>query len=231
MSGFSYKEWVGDFYPLRTKREDMLAYYSSRFGAVEINMTFRRQPPETTMPKWREAVNEEFRFTLKANQLITHWRRLVDVSADVSEFVKFARTLGERLGPVLFQVPPTLQFDAGVLDTFCAELPPGGLYAFEPRHESFAGSDVDDVLRRHGVARCLNDALFDPQTYRVTAPVAYFRFHRERYETSDIAERASIVRAMADGGADVYAFFAHEDNPESVRPALALQEQVGGSGE
>jgi uncharacterized protein YecE (DUF72 family) len=226
MSGFSYREWVGDFYPEKTKPQDMLAYYATRFGAVEINMTFRRQPPEATLPKWRAAVGPEFRFTLKAHQRITHWKKLVDASEDVSFFVERARALNERLGPVLFQVPPSLAFDRGVLESFCAGLPPGGQYAFEPRHESFVSDEVNDVLRRHGVARCLNDDLFDPHTYRVTAPIAYFRFHRDSYEPGDITERASLVRSIADEGTDVYAFFQHEDNPESVRPALRLQELV-----
>jgi uncharacterized protein YecE (DUF72 family) len=136
--------------------------------------------------------------------------------------------LGDRLGPILFQVPPTLAFDAAVLDTFCAGLPPGGSYAFEPRHESFATSETDEVLRRHGVARCLNDDLFDLQTYRVTGPIAYFRFHRDGYDADDIAQRASLVLSIAEQDVDVYVFFSHEDNPDSVRPALVLQETVAG---
>jgi uncharacterized protein YecE (DUF72 family) len=226
MSGFSYPEWIGDFYPDKTKREEMLPFYASRFGAVEINMTFRRDAAETTIAKWRDAVsaNGAFRFTLKAHQRITHFRRLVDTSEDVSSFLTGVQGLGPHLGAVLFQVPPTLTFDAAVLDAFCAGLPPGGRYAFEPRHQSFATADADGVFRRYGVARCLNDDLFDPTTYEVTGPIAYFRFHRDFYERSDIEQRASLVRSIAVGGTDVYAFFAHEDNPDSVRPALALQE-------
>lgn len=225
MSGFSYPEWIGDFYPPGTKREAMLAHYATRFSAVEINMTFRRQAAPKTIDRWREAVGEDFRFTLKAHQRITHWKRLVDVGEDVSYFCEHVRALGAKLGTILFQTPPTLAFEPDILDAFCASLPPGYTYAFEPRHESF--SDADEVLRRHGVARCCNDDLHDVATYRVTGPVAYFRFHRDSYSSEDLAQRAEIVKKIAAEGTDVYAYFAHEDNPESVRPALKLQELVG----
>lgn len=225
MSGFSYPEWVGDFYPPGTKREAMLAHYATRFGAVEINMTFRRQAAPTTIDRWREAVGEDFRFTVKAHQRITHWKRLVDASEDVGYFCEHVRALGAKLGPILFQTPPTLAFEPDVLDAFCASLPPGYTYAFEPRHDSFG--DADEVFRRHGVARCCNDDLHDVAAYRVSGPVAYFRFHRDSYSSEDLAQRAEIVKTIAAEGTDVYAYFAHEDNPESVRPALKLQELVG----
>lgn len=241
MSGFSYPEWVGDFYPAGTKREGMLSYYATRFDAVEINMTFRRQAAETTIERWHDATGDDFRFTMKAHQRITHWKRLVDASEDVGYFVERARGLGARLGPVLFQTPPKLTFDADVLDAFCAGLPPGYLYAFEPRHPSFEGpgtgsgkgsspsrsTGADEVLHRHGVARCCNDDIHDIGSYRVTGPVAYFRFHREAYTPDELAVRAELVKRIAADGTDVYAFFAHEDNPESVRPALALRKLVG----
>jgi uncharacterized protein YecE (DUF72 family) len=224
MSGFSYPEWIGDFYPPGMKQKGMLAYYSTRFGAVEINMTFRRDAEESTVTRWRDAVGAGFRFSLKAHQRITHWRRLVNAGEALTDFIQRSKPLGERLGPILFQVPATLKFDAGVLDAFCASLPIGGLYAFEPRNETFTGEAVGDVLRRHGVARCLNDDLFDPSTYRVTGPIAYFRFHRDFYSPDDLYARASLLRTIAETGTDVYVFFSHEDNPESVRPALRVQE-------
>ncbi|MEX0873713.1 MAG: DUF72 domain-containing protein [Actinomycetota bacterium] len=224
MSGFSYPEWIGEVYPTGTKRVGMLAEYQKIFRAVEINMTFRRTPEEKTIERWRDAVDPEFRFSLKANQLITHWRRLVDVDGDVAEFMTLARRMGEKLGPVLFQVSPKMQFDPKVLEDFCASLPPGGHYAFEPRHESFAGKEIDEVFARHNVARCLNDELFDPSTYRVTGPLAYFRFHRVDYTPDDLVARAELARRISDEGVDVYAIFAHEDNPDSVRPALKMKE-------
>lgn len=226
MSGFSYPEWIGDVYPEGTRRVGMLAEYAKIFNAVEINMSFRRTPQESTIDRWRDAVGDAFRFTMKANQVITHWRRLVDVGEDVSSFLERARRLGERLGAVLFQVPSSMTFNTGVIDAFGASLPSGSTYALEPRDASFLTSDAGDVLSTHGIALCLNDDLFDPSSYRVTGPVAYFRFHRDSYDANAIAERASLVRSIADDGTDVYVFFAHEDNPESVKPALAMQDAL-----
>jgi uncharacterized protein YecE (DUF72 family) len=228
MSGFSYPEWVGDFYPKGTKREGMLAYYSTRFGAVEINMSFRRDLPESTVLRWRDAVDRpDFRFTAKAHARITHFRRLVDTDDAVEKFVRSVVPLGERLGPILFQVHPNLKFDRDVLETFCASLPRDRAYVFEARNDSFVGDAVDDVLRRYGIGRCLNDDLYEPSTYTLTAPLAYFRFHREKpYDAAELQARADLLVSIADRDADVYAFFSHEDNPESVHPALRVQEIV-----
>ena len=224
MSGFSYPEWIGEIYPPHTKRNDMLAAYAQIFDAVEINMSFRRTPVDTTVERWRDATPENFRFTVKAHQSITHWKKLVDVSADVATFAGVCSALREKLGAILFQVPPTLTFDAQVVDAFGGGLPPGCNYAFEYRDESFNCEAADDVFRRHGIARCLNDDFFEPKTYTVTGPFAYFRFHRESYDDDALAERATLLKEIEAQGIDVYAFFAHEDNPDSVKPALAMKE-------
>jgi uncharacterized protein YecE (DUF72 family) len=226
MSGFSYPEWIGDVYPKGTRRDGMLAEYAKIFNAVEINMSFRRTPEESTVDRWRDAVPETFRFTMKANQLITHWRRLVDVGEDLAAFLERARRLGDRLGAVLFQLPPTMAFNDEVIGAFGASLPPGSTYAFEPRHETFLTVEAEELFRTRGLALCLNDDLFDPSSYRVTGAIAYFRFHRDSYDADAIAERASIVRSIAEDGRDVYVFFAHEDNPDSVKPALAMKEAL-----
>jgi uncharacterized protein YecE (DUF72 family) len=225
MSGFSYPEWIGEIYPVGTKRKGMLAEYAKIFPAVEINTSFRRTPIETTIATWRDTVPDGFVFSMKANQRITHWKRLVDAADDLAEFVTTSQGLRDRLGPVLFQTPPNLPFDEGVIDAFCSGLVPGCRYALEPRHDSFMTPAAHETLRRHGLALCLNDDLFDPEGYAVTGPFAYFRFHKELYEPGDLEARAAIARRLA-SDVDVYAFFAHEDNPDSVRPALRFQELV-----
>jgi uncharacterized protein YecE (DUF72 family) len=225
MSGFSYPEWIGRLYPEGTKRADFLARYAERFDAVEVNMTFRRRPQEQTLVKWRETVPEGFRFAVKAHQRITHHKRLVDVSDDVEVFVRNCMPLRDRLGPLLFQIPPTLAFERNVLDAFLGTLPPVVHHAFEPRHESFAAAEVDDLLASHGVARCLNDGLLDPSGYSVTGRVAYFRFRQDTYTEDVLAERAALVRSLAEQ-ADTYVFFKHEGEPEGVRLALRFRELV-----
>jgi uncharacterized protein YecE (DUF72 family) len=226
MSGFSYPEWIGDVYPAGTKRTAMLGEYAKIFNAVEINMTFRRRPQEPTLERWRDAVPDHFRFAMKANQQITHWRRLANVGDIVREFVDRARSLGDKLGPILFQVPANLKFDADLVASFGESLPPGRTYAFEPRDASYMTDEAKKALRARGIALCLNDDLFDPSEYATTGTLAYLRFHRDAYDADDLDERASLVIMLASEGIDVYAFFAHEDNPDSVRPALRFRELV-----
>jgi uncharacterized protein YecE (DUF72 family) len=226
MSGFSYPEWIGDFYPQGTKREHMLARYADRFDAVEINMTFRRRPQEKILTTWRDAVPPEFRFALKGNAGVTHYRRLKDPGEPVASFMASVGTLGDRLGAVLYQTPANVAFEPDVLDAFLGVLPRAVPHAFEPRHESFEDPAVDELLAKHGVARCVNDDVVDLRAYRVTGPIAYFRFHKVGYEPGDLASRAELARSLAAQGTEVYAFFAHEDNPASTRPALDFRELV-----
>jgi uncharacterized protein YecE (DUF72 family) len=225
MSGFSYPEWIGEIYPEGTKRKDMLATYATIFPAVEVNMSYRRNPLPKTIDTWRDTVPDGFTFAMKANQRITMWKRLVDTKDDVAEIVTLYRGLQDHLGPVLFQLHPTTQFDAAIIEAFCRDLVPGQSYALEPRHESFMTAEAQDTLRRHCLALCLNDYFFDPKTYAVTGSFAYFRFHRELYEPDDLTSRAELVKRLG-SDVDVYVFFAHEDNPDSVRPALRFQELV-----
>ena len=124
-SGFAYDEWKhGVFYPEGLKNREMLSYYASRFPSVEINYTFRRFPTEKSVETWKAETPETFRFTLKANQRITHWKRLADTDEDVRDFLDRGRLLGDRLGTVLYQCPPTLTYDRGLIEAFVGYLPP-----------------------------------------------------------------------------------------------------------
>lgn len=228
MSGFSYPEWIGEIYPQGTKRKDMLAAYATIFPVVEINMTFRRRPEAATMEKWRDLVPDGFTFAMKANQFITHYRRLVDAGEDIKEFVTTVRNLGDRLGPILFQLHPTTKFGDALVNDFAADLVPGFSYAIEPRHESWMSSEAYEVLGRNGIALCLNDDNFDLDKHAVTGSFAYFRFHREApYSAEELERRAELLRRLRDSAVDVYAFFSHEDNPDSVKPALRFADLVG----
>src|SRR5712692_2341902 len=122
-SGFAYDEWKhGVFYPEGLKAKEMLSYYSSQLGSVEINYTFRRFPTEKSLGEWRERAGEGFTFTLKANQRITHFKRLADTDEDVRDFLDRGKALGDKLGCVLFQCPPSLKFDRGLIESFVGYL-------------------------------------------------------------------------------------------------------------
>src|SRR5438046_991475 len=178
-SGFSYKPWKGSFYPKDLKDADMLRFYAGRFGTVEINNTFYRMPKAETMGAWAEQVGEAFRFVLKAPQRITHQKRLNGVDEDVAYFFATAERLGERCGPVLFQLPPYSKKDLGRLEALLRLIPAGRRAALEFRHESWYSDDVYALLRAHDAALCIADTDEEPQeAIRATAGWGYLRLRR-----------------------------------------------------
>ena len=208
-SGFSYKEWKGSFYPEDLPAEDMLAYYSARLPAVEINNTFYRMPKPSMLEGWAAQVPAEFRFILKASQRITHRKRLKEAGDEVAYFFQTAATLGERLGPTLFQLPPNLKKDLPRLESFLTVLPEGARVAFEFRHASWFEEDVFSVLRTHGSALCVaeDEELATPVV--ATAPWGYLRLRRQDYDDAAVAGWAEKVRAQP--WSEAYVFFKHED--------------------
>ena len=218
-SGYSYKEWKGSFYPEDLPAAEMLRYYAGRLTAVEINNTFYRMPSEKLLSGWAGQVPESFRFALKASQQITHRLRLKEAGEPVSYFFSVAATLGERLGPVLFQLPPNLKKDLPRLESFLALLPPGSRSAFEFRHASWFEADVFEALRCRGAALCIaeDEDLVTP--LEATADWGYLRLRRQDYVESDIAAWAEKIRARP--WSEAYVFFKHEE--AGAGPRLAAQ--------
>ncbi len=210
-SGFAYDEWRGPFYPPELKPKDMLPFYSSRFPSVEINYTFRRQASEKTLTSWREATPDGFLFSLKAHQRITHWLRLADADEAVSTFLDRAKELGPRLGPILFQCPPTLPFDRSLIESFLAFLPPNYRYAFEFRHSSW--EEARDVLASQGAAWCVAETDERPFTGdRLDAlPFAFLRLRKEHYSDEEIQAWGERITGAVAGGSDVFCYFKHEE--------------------
>ncbi|HXE72891.1 MAG TPA: DUF72 domain-containing protein [Candidatus Nitrosotenuis sp.] len=207
-SGFAYPEWKGTFYPAKIRDADMLSYYSRRLSSVEINYTFRRFPTERLLAGWRARVSEGFALTLKAHQRITHLLRLADVEGEVADFVRVARTLGDRLGVILFQCPPSLKYDPGLLEGFLQVVPPVVRTAMEFRHPSWDCPQARALLARHGVALALADTGQRPFLHR-TAPFVYVRMRDEEMGEGDLRAWADTIRsALAEG--DAYVYFKHE---------------------
>jgi uncharacterized protein YecE (DUF72 family) len=230
-SGFAYDEWKhGAFYPEGMPAKGMLAHYASVFDSVEINYTFRRFPSETALTGWREQTPDGFRFTLKANQRITHTRRLRGAGDEVRGFVERAAALGDRLGPILFQCPPGLKFDEAVIRAFADDLPAGVAAAMEFRHPSWDAAWP--LLSESGIARCVadTDGVELPEHALSWQPFGYLRLRRADYSDAEMAVWASRISAALDGGADVYCYFKHEDSAAGPRMALRLRAMVfGGS--
>jgi uncharacterized protein YecE (DUF72 family) len=222
-SGFGYDEWRhGVFYPEGLPASRMLSHYATLFRSVEINYTFRKFPSQKVLTAWLQQTPEGFRFTLKANQRITHVRRLRDVAGEVRAFMSEAAALGDRLGPVLFQVPPTVEYDQQLLAGFADGLPPGIASVMEFRHESWRAAWP--FLAERGIARCVADT--DDAAARedelVWQPFGYLRLRRVSYSDSELSVWAERIQAALDGGGDVYCYFKHEDSAAGPRMALRL---------
>ncbi len=209
-SGFSYAEWRGRFYPAGLPQDQMLRFYSERLPSVEINNTFYRMPKPEMLAAWGEGAPSDFTFALKATRRITHQQRLIDVADDVAHFFNVADALGEKLGPVLFQLPPFLKKDLAALRAFLPLVPPGKRVAFEFRHPSWFEDDVYEVLRLHNAALVGGDLEEDEKSppLVVTADFGYLRLRRLDYEPSAIAEWAKRIAAQSWN--DVFAYFKHE---------------------
>ena len=226
-SGFAYKEWKGPFYPADLSQAKMLPFYASRLPSVEINYTFRQLPTEKVLETWRTQTPDGFRLTLKAPQRITHFKRLVGAQEDVAEFARLAGGLGDRLGCLLFQLPPTMKFTRDVLEGFLAGLPTTVRSAMEFRHESWADPQVAELLRAHNVAAVAaetDDKLLSGVL--VTAPHAYLRLRKLDYAPEEITVWAGRARDLLAAGTDVYCYFKHEGGGVGPAYATSLRDQA-----
>jgi uncharacterized protein YecE (DUF72 family) len=217
-SGYSYKEWKGPFYPEDIPAEDMLRYYATRLPSVEINNTFYRFPRESVLTGWAAQVPPEFRFVLKASQKITHMKRLKDVGDEVAYLLKTACVLEQRLGVVLFQLPPNLKKDLPRLETFLTLLPDTLRSAIEFRHGTWFDDEVYTLLRNHNCALCIADSDGDLEVPFVsTARWGYLRLRREAYGPASLKKWMTAIQSQQWDSA--FVFFKHED--EATGPKLA----------
>jgi uncharacterized protein YecE (DUF72 family) len=227
-SGYSYAEWKGNFYPEKFAAKDMLRYYAERFPTVEINNTFYRMPKEDLLNGWAAQVPASFSFVIKAPQRITHIKRLQNVAEDVAHLFGMLATLGERLGPVLFQLPPNFRKDAPRLQGFLAALPEGHRVAIEFRHASWFDDEVFAALRERQVALCVADTGEEPVVPLVaTAGWGYLRLRREDFSESDLREWARRILEQPWG--DAYVFMKHEDAGKGPQFAAQLMALLGES--
>ena len=225
-SGFSYKEWKGSFYPEKLPANRMLEYYSRRLDSVEINNTFYRLPRAEMLEKWASTVPDDFTFVLKASRRITHMKRLKDAGDPLDYLVQTATgALGDRLGPILFQLPPYLRVDVGRLRDFLVLIPEGVRAAFEFRHESWFEDDVYQALADHGAALVTADTGEGEAPVVETAAFGYARLRRPGYGAPELAEWAAALRRPA--WSDVFVFFKHEDAGAGPKMAAGFREGWG----
>jgi len=225
-SGYAYKPWKGKFYPARLPDKEMLPFYAERFGTVEINHTFYRMPADPVLARWCEQVPEDFSFSVKASRAITHHARLKEAADAVAFLFQRLETLGSRLGPVLFQLPPNMRLDLPRLQAFLAVLPQGRPVAMEFRHISWFDETVFETLRERDVALCVADGeLKEEAPFVSTASWGYLRLRAVEYTDAAIGAWAERVRGQE--WARAYVFFKHEDEATGPRLARRFIEMMG----
>jgi uncharacterized protein YecE (DUF72 family) len=221
-SGFQYPEWRGKFYPETLSAPKMLAYYADHFSSTESNYTFRRLPARSTLEKWAADTPDDFCFSLKTPQRITHFARLRNCQDVVAAFWEAATALETKLGAILFQLPPAFPKDVPLLADFLASLPSDLRAAFEFRHDSWFSDDVLETLRSAGVALCQaeDENLATPRV--ATADFGYLRLRRLDYSARQLSGWADWAREQAWSQAFVY--FKHEETAVGPKFAAAMQE-------
>jgi uncharacterized protein YecE (DUF72 family) len=226
-SGYNYPEWKGSFYPANLPAAKMLPYYAERFSTVEINYTFYRMPNEKLVGGWAAATPSPFKLTLKAPRRITHDSRLRNCGDLVQGFCRVAGTLGDKLGALLFQLPPNAKKDLPLFDAFLAELPPRVCAAFEFRHQSWLDEEVFDRLAARNIALCIADSDKMSTPVRVTADYAYFRLRDEGYTPDDVKRWAEIIARETSRCTDVFVYFKHEEEGKGPEFAKILMGALG----
>jgi uncharacterized protein YecE (DUF72 family) len=225
-SGYNYPEWKGSFYPSNLPAAKMLPYYAERFPTVEINYTFYRIPNEKLVSGWAAQTPSPYKLTLKTPRRITHDSRLRNCADLVNGFCAVAGTLGEKLGALLFQLPPNAKKDLALFDAFLADLPPKVCAAFEFRHASWLDDEVFDRLAKRNLALCIADSEKMSTPVRVTADYAYFRLRDEGYTSDDIARWAAVIAQETRQCRDVFVYFKHEEQGKGPEFARLLMERL-----
>lgn len=204
----------------------MLQFYARAFSTVELNNTFYRYPSEDTLRQWVQTVPTGFKFSAKAHRRITHQKRLVDVDGDMAFLFERIRSLGDRLGVILFQLPPSLRADLTLLESFLTSLRPGAKAVVEFRHASWRQDRVYETLKTHGVSLCIAETDDEEQPRVLVGPVSYLRLHKSRYALKDLRHWASWIMERLQEKRDVFAYFTHEEGAPAPEYAHALSDLV-----
>jgi len=223
-SGWAYPSWKPDFYPAKLAQKKFLSHYVAQLNTVEVNFTFRQLVKETTIRNWIQEAPQDFRFGVKAHQVITHIKRLKGTEDFLRRFLSTIEPLASagRLGPVLFQLPPNLKANSALLTEFLAILPRTVPAAFEFRHESWFSEPTWEALRSHGASLCVAETEERTTPDVITGPFAYYRFRKPTYTNE---ERTTMIRRIGEhlaAGRDVFAYFKHEETPQGALYAVDL---------
>jgi uncharacterized protein YecE (DUF72 family) len=233
-SGWQYKHWRGDFYPADVPVGRWFEHYAARFDTVEINNSFYRLPEAETFARWRERAPQRFLFAVKASRFLTHMKKLKDPEEPIERLFTRMRQLGNRLGPVLYQLPPNFKLDLGRLEHFLHALPPDARHVLEFRDPSWYADRVGALLERHGVAMCLHDMKGSATGRERVGPFAYVRYHGPGgtysggYAPDRLARWAEWLDGERRAGIDVFAYFNNDVGGHAPRDAVTLRQFLEG---
>jgi uncharacterized protein YecE (DUF72 family) len=228
-SGWHYDHWQGSFYPEHLPKTELLTYYQERFHTVEINNSFYRLPTEKALKDWRDSVSPGFIFAVKGSRFITHMKKLKDPRQSIRPFMDRVKILDDRLGPILFQLPPRWHFNADRLRDFLDTLPGGYHYALEFRDPSWLNQEAYRLLMDHGAAFCIYEFAGRLSPKEVTAKFVYIRLHgpggpyQGKYDTQTLAGWAEAISTWASQGKEVFCYFDNDEAGYAAQNALSLQ--------
>jgi uncharacterized protein YecE (DUF72 family) len=229
VSGFSYASWKGRFYPKEAKAEEFLAHYSARLDSVEVNSSFYATPSQATVKSWSAKTNESFRFSFKASRQITHILKLGKGAPEEAERLsRVLDHLGPRRGAVLFQLPPYIKQDSGLLDGFLSATSAIKTRVLEFRHESWLQEPTYRLLEKHGTGFCIAETEDMKPVFRVTGGFAYFRLRKDSYDTKAVDQWAKKIGEVARGLPECYAYLRHDETGENAVLAQRLSERTAG---
>ena len=228
-SGWAYPTWKPDFYPAKLPQKNFLQHYTTQLNTVEVNFTFRQLLKETTAQKWIAESPAGFLFGIKAHQVITHIKRLKNTADFIPRFLGTIEPLAraEKLGPVLFQLPPNMKADLKVLEEFLTTLPRAVPSAFEFRHDSWFTDEVFNLLKAHNRALCVaeNEERTTPDV--VTSDFVYYRFRKPTYTPQERHAMVSRLREHLAATRNVFAYFKHEETPQGALYAAEVLKEAG----
>jgi len=236
-SGWQYGHWKNNFYPADIGTEEMLSYYAGRFRSVEINNSFYQLPSEKSLNKWKDTVSGDFLFSVKASRYITHMKKLKDPEEPVNTFFDRVGKLGNKLGPVLFQLPPRWKCNPDRLAAFLGQLPAGHRYVFEFRDRSWFSAEVYDLLENSGAAFCIYDLAGTVSPKKVTADFVYIRLHgpddayQGSYDTETLSGWAGAISSWVVQGREIFCYFDNDQLGYACRNGLELQKMLVGRGD
>lgn len=225
-SGWAYPSWKPAFYPEKLAQKKFLNFYASKLNAVEVNYTFRQLVKEATVQNWLAETPPHFKFTIKAHQVITHIKRLKGTDEFLRRFLGTLEALerAQRLGPLLFQLPPNFKADSELLSEFLKALPRSVRAAVEFRHASWFEDATWQVLRERNIALCVAESEERDTPDVVTADYAYYRYRKPSYTPEERKAMVERIQQHLAQGRDVFAYFKHEETPEGALYALDMLE-------